>query len=137
MEYSRSAASCALFSHRSMWGMKPSGLAPCIRHRISCLASSGSTPSSAIAWNALSQNHWNGYVVGEGQTKSYRWPAQADMPRCRLPASTRRASAATLSQSERMSADYPTRRLEAVGDRFVELKVHRCIWSGAYSENSP
>ena len=36
-----------------------------------------------------------------------------------------------------MSADYPTRRLEAVGDRFVELKVHRCIWSGAYSENSP
>jgi len=24
-----------------------------------------------------------------------------------------------------------------VGDRTVELKVHRCIWSGRYSENSP
>ena len=24
-----------------------------------------------------------------------------------------------------------------VGDRIVELKVHRCIWSGRYSENSP
>lgn len=23
------------------------------------------------------------------------------------------------------------------GDRFVELKVHRCLWSGRYSENSP
>ena len=23
------------------------------------------------------------------------------------------------------------------GDRVVELKVHRCLWSGAYSENSP
>jgi len=24
-----------------------------------------------------------------------------------------------------------------VGDRTVELKVHRCLWSGRYSENSP
>ncbi|MEK6208533.1 MAG: glycerophosphodiester phosphodiesterase family protein [Chloroflexota bacterium] len=24
-----------------------------------------------------------------------------------------------------------------VGDRTIELKVHRCIWSGRYSENSP
>jgi hypothetical protein len=24
-----------------------------------------------------------------------------------------------------------------VGDRIVELKVHRCLWSGRYSENSP
>jgi glycerophosphoryl diester phosphodiesterase len=24
-----------------------------------------------------------------------------------------------------------------VGDRVVELKVHRCLWSGRYSENSP
>ncbi|HVD31900.1 MAG TPA: glycerophosphodiester phosphodiesterase family protein [Methylomirabilota bacterium] len=24
-----------------------------------------------------------------------------------------------------------------VGDRIVELKVHRCLWSGKYSENSP
>jgi glycerophosphoryl diester phosphodiesterase len=24
-----------------------------------------------------------------------------------------------------------------VGDRLVELKVHRCLWSGKYSENSP
>jgi glycerophosphoryl diester phosphodiesterase len=36
-----------------------------------------------------------------------------------------------------MSADYPTRRADAVGDRVAELKVHRCLWSGVYSENSP
>src|SRR2546428_7712352 len=87
--------------------MKPSGLAPCIKQRISCLASSGSTCNNAIAWNALSQNHWNGYVVGEGHTKSYRCPAHAEIPRWRLPSRTRRASAATVSQSVRMTADYP------------------------------
>jgi hypothetical protein len=24
-----------------------------------------------------------------------------------------------------------------VGDRIVEFKVHRCVWSGRYPENSP
>ena len=111
--------------------MKPSGLAPCIKHRISCFASSGSTCNNAIAWNALSQNHWNGYVVGEGHTKSYRCPAHAEIPRWRLPLRTRRASAATLSQSVRMTADYPVNGAPnsdsffRAGDRLVELKVHR------------
>ena len=45
-----------------------------------------------------------------------------------------------------MSPDYPTRRagtaahpdsILRAGDRVVELKVHRCLWSGTYSENSP
>jgi glycerophosphoryl diester phosphodiesterase len=45
-----------------------------------------------------------------------------------------------------MSADYRTQRATTaphpdsvlqLGDRVVELKVHRCLWSGAYSENSP
>ena len=42
-----------------------------------------------------------------------------------------------------MTADYPVNGLPnpdsffRVGDRTVELKVHRCLWSGRYSENSP
>jgi glycerophosphoryl diester phosphodiesterase len=42
-----------------------------------------------------------------------------------------------------MTADYPVNELPnpeslfRVGDRTVEIKVHRCIWSGTYSENSP
>jgi glycerophosphoryl diester phosphodiesterase len=42
-----------------------------------------------------------------------------------------------------MTADYPVNRAPnpdsffRVGDRTVELKVHRCLWSGRYSENSP
>src|SRR5438128_1142803 len=53
IEYSRSAASCALFSQRSMWGMNPSGWAPCIKQRISCFASAGSTCTRAIAGTGL------------------------------------------------------------------------------------
>jgi glycerophosphoryl diester phosphodiesterase len=42
-----------------------------------------------------------------------------------------------------MTADYPVNGVPnpdsffPVGDRTVELKVHRCLWSGRYSENSP
>jgi glycerophosphoryl diester phosphodiesterase len=42
-----------------------------------------------------------------------------------------------------MTSDYPvngTPNPESfirAGDRVVELKVHRCLWSGKYSENSP
>jgi len=42
-----------------------------------------------------------------------------------------------------MPADYPVNGTPnpdsffRVGDRTVELKVHRCLWSGRYSENSP
>jgi glycerophosphoryl diester phosphodiesterase len=42
-----------------------------------------------------------------------------------------------------MTADYLVNRAPnpdsflRVGDRTVELKVHRCLWSGRYSENSP
>jgi glycerophosphoryl diester phosphodiesterase len=42
-----------------------------------------------------------------------------------------------------MTADYPVNGAPnpdsffRVGDRTVELKVHRCLWSGRYSENSP
>jgi glycerophosphoryl diester phosphodiesterase len=42
-----------------------------------------------------------------------------------------------------MTADYPVKGVPnpdsfiRVGDRLVELKVHRCLWSGRYSENSP
>ena len=61
MEYSSfSQCACASRSHNSMCAMKPSGCAPCIRQRSSCFESSGSTCRRAIAWNALSQNHWNG-----------------------------------------------------------------------------
>jgi glycerophosphoryl diester phosphodiesterase len=35
-----------------------------------------------------------------------------------------------------MSGPNPDSFLRA-GDRIVELKVHRCLWSGRYSENSP
>jgi glycerophosphoryl diester phosphodiesterase len=42
-----------------------------------------------------------------------------------------------------MTADYPVNGAPnpdsffRVGDHTVELKVHRCLWSGRYSENSP
>jgi glycerophosphoryl diester phosphodiesterase len=42
-----------------------------------------------------------------------------------------------------MRADYPMNAPPnpdsycRVGDRTIELKVHRCLWSGRYSENSP
>jgi glycerophosphoryl diester phosphodiesterase len=42
-----------------------------------------------------------------------------------------------------MTADYPVNGAPhpdsffRVGDRTVELKVHRCLWSGSFSENSP
>jgi len=35
-----------------------------------------------------------------------------------------------------MNAAHPDSYIRA-GDRTVELKVHRCLWSGRYSENSP
>jgi len=41
-----------------------------------------------------------------------------------------------------MPADYPVNGANPdsffqVGDRIIELKVHRCLWSGRFTENSP
>src|SRR6266446_6155761 len=42
-----------------------------------------------------------------------------------------------------MTPDYPVNGTPnpdsffRVGDRVVELKVHRCLWSGRFTENSP
>src|ERR1700694_3230976 len=80
IEYSASARWCALFSQSSMCGMKPSGCTPCSRQRTSCFASSALTCSSAMAMKAESHHHWNGYVEGDGQVKSYFLPSQPETP---------------------------------------------------------
>ena len=64
--------------HSSMCGRKPCGVTAVSSDPISACARPGSMWDSAIAWKALSHDHWNGYVSGDGQVNRNSWPAPAE-----------------------------------------------------------